>query len=216
MIAPDRIYIGETEKSRQSEILFASSPDGEETLYVDGGQAMQSWERRLMEEGADFLCQTGSEFLEIGLGFGYSALRISNSPQTKHHRVIEKNATVIERFRAHHPDTPSNLEIVTGDFFDLVDLLVPESVDGIFFDPALPMSVWNNMTLWARVTPLMHRTLRPGGILIPFFSTKPILREQFAPYFDTVHVHKRRYKAFLDTSYTAAIEGDAYIQCYIR
>ena len=30
--------------------------EGEVTLYIDGGQAMQAWERELMWRSADILC----------------------------------------------------------------------------------------------------------------------------------------------------------------
>ena len=54
---------------------------GEVTLSIDGGQAMQAWERDLMHESADLLCSFGCDFLEAGLGLGISALRIASDPR---------------------------------------------------------------------------------------------------------------------------------------
>ena len=50
--------------------------------------------------------------------------------------VVEKYPKVIELFRAGHPDMPAPLEIVNADFFEYVEELAPDSVDGIFFDEA--------------------------------------------------------------------------------
>ena len=52
-----------------------------------------------MFASADLLCQHGSEFLEVGLGLGLSALRIAFNPRTRRHRVIEKYREVIDLFR---------------------------------------------------------------------------------------------------------------------
>ena len=79
----------------------------EVTLYIDDGQAMQGWESALMWESADILCGYGSEFLEVGLGLGISALRIAANPATRHHTVIEKFPRVIELFRERNP-SPTN------------------------------------------------------------------------------------------------------------
>ena len=50
------------------EIQLVETTSGEVTLAIDGGQAMQAWERELMHETADILCTYGSVFLEVGLG----------------------------------------------------------------------------------------------------------------------------------------------------
>ena len=61
---------------------------GAVTLYIDGGQAMQAWERDLMRHSAEMLCACGSEFLEVGLGLGISALHIAAHPNTRRHVVV--------------------------------------------------------------------------------------------------------------------------------
>src|SRR5262249_36040215 len=108
---------------------------GEVTLLIDGGQAMQGWERELMREMADMLCSYGSEFVEVGLGLGFSALRIAGNPSTRRHMVVEKYDKVIKLFQDRHPVLPNSLDIVHADFRDYVSQLETESVDGIFFDP---------------------------------------------------------------------------------
>ena len=71
-------------------IELIEDTSGETTLYIDGGQAMQGWERDLMWRSADLLCTYGSSFLEVGLGLGLSALRIASHPSTRRHVVVEK------------------------------------------------------------------------------------------------------------------------------
>jgi len=189
--------------------------DGEVTLLLSGSQAMQAWETELMCASADIVCTYGSEFLEVGLGLGISALRIAQAPTTRRHVVIEKYAQVETWFRERHP-VPPHLEIVIADFFEYVETIKPESLDGIFFDPALPMTMWDDASLWKRVTPLIVRSLRPGGCFVPFFSTRPMLREQFYPYFDRVIIERRPFQAYEGTTYTYGKSGDAFIQCYVK
>jgi spermidine synthase len=93
-------------------IELVETDSGEVTLLIDGGQAMQAWERELMWEMADLLCGYGSEFLEVGLGLGISALRIASNPRTRRHVVVEKYEKVIELFTDRHPVLPPPLEIV--------------------------------------------------------------------------------------------------------
>lgn len=189
--------------------------DGDEvTLCIDSGQAMQAWERELMWESADILCRYGSCFLEVGLGLGLSALRIASHPNTRRHVVVEKYPRVIELFRERHPALPPGLEIVQADFFDHVRTLAPESLDGVFFDPYLPLDVANDPAVWNDVMPLTVRALRRGGVFIPCFSSRPILRWQFVPFFDRVIVERRSFRAYPSTEYMAATAGDAFIQCY--
>jgi spermidine synthase len=191
--------------------------DGEVTLYVGGGQAMQGWEADLMEASADLLCEFGTDFLEAGLGLGLSALRIAGDPGTRRHVVVERNAPVIALFRERHPDPPAALEIVHDDFFAHVGGLAPASLDGIFFDPYLGSSeVWAEPDLWQEVVPQMIRALRPGGALMPCFTEQPVLRPEFMPYFERVIVERRPFRAYASTAYTAAPAGDAYIQCFVN
>ena len=189
----------------------------EVTLYIDDGQAMQGWESTLMWESADILCGYGSEFLEVGLGLGISALRIAANPATRHHTVIEKFPRVIELFRERNPSPPQTLEIVHADFFEYIQRMEPESLDGIFFDPYLvPVSLWDDEALWMDVMPAVTRSLRRGGVFIPCFSTRPVLRWQFVHHFDRVVVERRSYASYETTDYVKRDTGDAYIQCFVR
>jgi predicted methyltransferase len=205
--------------SRQPEdpgVELLETAEGEVTLSIAGGQSMQGWEQELMHLSADILCGFGSEFLEAGLGLGLSALRIAGNPGTRRHRVIERYPRVIELFTERHPEIPAALEIVCADWFDFIEKVPPESVDGIFFDPALPTSMWDDTAVWDRLVPAMRRALRMGGALIPFFTTRPYLRWQYLREFDRVLVERRSFCAYGTTRYTAATEGDAFIQCFIR
>ncbi|MGK5628932.1 class I SAM-dependent methyltransferase [Streptomyces sp. URMC 123] len=190
--------------------------NGEVTLSIGGEQAMQAWERDLMWASADLLCRHGQDFYEVGLGLGLSALRIARNPATRRHTVLELFDEVEELFRAQHPEPPPTLTIERGDFFERVFDLPSESIDGMFFDPALEMDVWKDEALWARVMPEVVRALRPGGVFIPFFSTRPELRWQYVRHFRTVRVERHPYRAYDTTTYTHGTSGDAYIQCFYK
>src|SRR6266542_4185269 len=125
-------------------IELVTDDEGETTLYIDQRQAMQAWERDLMRRSADILCAHGSEFLEVGLGLGISALHIAQHPATRRHVVIEKYQEVIDLFRVAHPVLPPALDIVCADFLDAMQTIEPASVDGIFFDPFLPAEIRND------------------------------------------------------------------------
>src|SRR5262249_52520463 len=84
-------------------IRWENKPSGERTLYIDNGQAMQAWEQGLMEFSADLLVSYGSRFAEAGLGFGFSALRISGGTGVKSHTVVELHKDVVRQFSSRHP-----------------------------------------------------------------------------------------------------------------
>ncbi|WP_367039121.1 class I SAM-dependent methyltransferase [Streptomyces sp. Je 1-332] len=190
--------------------------DGELTLSIGGEQAMQAWERDLMWASADMLCGHGKDFYEVGLGLGLSALRIAEHPVTRSHRVLELFGEVEDLFREQHPKLPETLSIERGDFFQRVFDLETESIDGMFFDPALDMEVWKDAELWRKTMPEVVRALRPGGVFIPFFSTKPELRWQYVEHFRTIRVERHPYTAYDTTEYTYGTSGDAYIQCFYK
>ena len=147
--------------------------DREQTLLIDGGQAMQAWETDLMHRSADLLCGYGSRFLEVGLGLGISALRIAGASTTTRHAVVEKYARVIDFFTERHPDPPPTLEIVHADIVDHVDVIEPGSLDGIFFDPYFPQEMLDEIAMWNHLVPAMRRALRIGGALVPFVPPNP-------------------------------------------
>lgn len=196
-------------------IEYVRTTTGETSLLIGGGQAMQGWETNLMWESADLLCGFGSEFLEVGLGLGISALRIAANPTTRRHTVIEKYARVIELFHEHNR-APDNLHIVHADFLDYIERLDPASIDGVFFDPYLPQDQWDDPALWNRVMPLFTRALRTGGAFIPCFATRPVLKWQCTPFFDRVIVERRSFAIYGSTNYAPSETGDAYIQCFVK
>lgn len=190
---------------------------GEVTLYIDGGQAMQAWERELMWRSADLMCAWGSEYLEVGLGLGLSALRIAGHTHTRRHTVVEKYQQVIDLFNERNPFPPASLQTVKADIFDFALALEPESLDGIFFDPYLSKNIpYDMQKLWSEVLPAFVRALRIGGAFVPYFHTKPELRWPYYYYFDRVIVDRHPYAAYRGTEYTPDESGDAYIQCYIK
>ena len=186
------------------------------TLLFDDRQAMQGWERDLMLASADLLCEYGSNFLEVGLGLGLSALRIAENPRVRRHVVVEKYKRVVELFRDRHRNLPSTLEVVEADFFDYIHGVEPASLDGIFFDPFLPTGMGEDEDLWREVTALIVTALKPGGAFIPFFTTRPELKWPFCEFFDRIVVQRHSFQAYATTRYTHGTSGNAYIQCFIR
>ncbi len=211
------------------DITLVRGGNGDVTLYIDEVQAMQGWERALMWRSADLLCERGGEFLEVGLGLGYSALRIAERADTYRHTVIEKHPKVIELFREEHPAPPSTLTIVQADFFDYVDKLEPDSFDGIFFDPELPKELFEDRDLLDEFMPKLVRALRSGGTFVPMFSldgavpdaatctaTPAVMLDRYLRFFDRVVVERHRYRAYPNTAYTPARQGDAFILCFTK
>ena len=152
-------------------IEFSENAD-ETTLLIEGGQAMQGWEEDLMRRSADILCRHGSEFLEVGLGLGFSALHIAGQPTTRRHTVIELHRPVIDHFIARTPGLPAALQIIQGDFFAMLPTLPPASVDGIFFDPYLPAETRNDPAFWNEAVPPMMALLRPASPFVPCFPPR--------------------------------------------
>ncbi|MEU4563491.1 class I SAM-dependent methyltransferase [Actinoplanes sp. NPDC023936] len=212
-----------------SDISLVRGADGEVTLLIDGVQAMQGWEAELMWRSADLLCAGGGDFLEVGLGLGFSALRIAGHPETHRHTVIEKHAEVIDLFRAEHPAAPDNLDIVHADFFDHLDRLPEAAYDGVFFDPELPRELFEDRARLDEFMPRLVRALRPGGRFVPMFSldgavpdaatcttTPAAMLDRYLRFFDRVEVLRHPYRAYAGTEYTPADTGDAFILCFAR
>jgi hypothetical protein len=75
---------------------------------------------------------------------------------------VEKYPRVTELFYERNPAPPAELTIVHADIFEYVNYLPPTSLDGIFFDSALPEPFWDDEALWDKFMPLLIRALRPG------------------------------------------------------
>jgi spermidine synthase len=198
------------------DVRLVETTEGEVTLSIEGQQAMQAWERDLMWAGADHLCTFGTEFLEVGLGLGISALRIASNPAIQRHVVIERYARVIKLFRERHPNPPPTLKIVEADVFEHYHTVPPASLDGVFFDPFMPAEIEAQKALWDEFMPMVVKSLRPGGAFIPFFTTEPVLKWPFFEYFDRAIVTKHSFVAYKDTNYTTRLSGTAYLQCFVR
>ncbi|HEY6309537.1 MAG TPA: hypothetical protein VIY52_01830 [Streptosporangiaceae bacterium] len=202
---------------------------GEITLLIDGVQAMQAWESKLMHRAADLLTEQGSCFLEAGLGLGLSALRIASRPATHTHTVVEKYGKVIELFRSEHPVIPDNLEIVHEDFFDFIETLPESSLDGVFFDPELLRELFEDKNFVEDFMSKIIAALRPRGTFVPMFSvaghvpdaatcTAPpgMMLERYMRFFSRVVVERHPYTAYEDTRYTPDVAGEAFIFCFYR
>lgn len=190
----------------------------ETTLYIDGVQAMQAWEKDLMEESADLLCQYGDTFLEVGLGLGLSGRRIASNPRTKSHTIVEKYQRVIDLFHQANSDVlPASLRIVHADILEYARTLELESYDGIFFDPELPSELNDSPEAMEELLGNLTRSLRPGGVLIPFFTVQPTIKEKYLRHFDRALLLQRSFEAYSTTNYTdGVLKGKAYIQCFFK
>ncbi|MFF5211984.1 methyltransferase domain-containing protein [Streptosporangium sp. NPDC000396] len=218
-----------TPQLNEPDIALVHDESGEVTLYIDDVQAMQGWEKSLMWRSADLLCERGGEFLEVGLGLGYSALRIAGRADTYRHTVVEKYPKVVELFHAANPEPPATLEIVQADFFDFVDRLQPDSYDGVFFDPELPKALFEDRRLLDEFMPKVVRALRRGGTFVPMFSldgdvpdaatctaSAAVMLDRYLRFFDRVLVERHKYHAYANTAYTPAQQGDAFILCFTK
>jgi predicted methyltransferase len=202
---------------------------GEVTLLIDGVQAMQGWESKLMHRAADLLTEQGSCFLEAGLGLGLSALRIASRPTTRSHTVVEKYDKVIDLFRSGQPVLPDNLDIVHTDFFDFIETLPESSLDGVFFDPELPRDLFEDKSFVDHFMSRITAALRPRGAFVPMFSvagqvpdaatcTAPpgMMLERYMRFFNRVVIERHPYTAYGDTMYTPGVTGEAFIFCFYR
>ena len=200
----------------EADIALRTTPNGETTLYINGAQAMQAWEEPLMQHCARLLCeQGGSEFLECGLGLGLSARAIAAHPNTRRHVVVEKYQRVIDLFTERAGDL-GPLEIVCDDFFEYVERLPDESVDGILFDPYLSKELWEDLEWRRSALEGCRRVLRTGGAFVPYFSTSPKFKEEYAQTFPRMVMETARYEAYPTTAYTFGLSGWAYVQCYFK
>jgi predicted methyltransferase len=210
-------------------ISLVRGDSGEVTLFIDDVQAMQGWEHDLMCRSADLLTEDGGDFLEVGLGLGISAKRIASRAAVRSHLVVEKYQGVIDLFTSENADVPLALSLVNADFFDFVDTLEADSLDGVFFDPELPKELFENRALLDDFMPKLVKALRPGGRFVPMFAiagavpdlatctTSPgEMLERYLRFFDRVVLESHPYQAYADTEYTPGPSGSAYVLCFQR
>lgn len=198
------------------DIFFTNTAMGQRTLYIDGSQAMQEWERPLMIRSGELTCEKGGEFLECGLGLGLSAMAIAAAPKTVKHTVVELYKPVIDEFRKTQGALPDTLEIVQADFFDYIDGLPDDSLDGIMFDPWVPKAIRDDEAWWYDTIGQMIKVLKPGGVFVPFFSTTNELWPRFAPRFRKIVVEPHPFQAYPTTGYVENTSGTAYIQVFVK
>lgn len=198
------------------DIFFTNTALGQRTLYIDGAQAMQEWERPLMIRSGELTAEQGSHFLECGLGLGLSAMAIAAAPNTVKHTVIERYQPVIDEFRKTAGPLPASLDIVQADFFDYIDEQDENSVDGIMFDPWVPKAIRDDDAWWHDVIARMRTILKPGGVLVPFFSTTNEIWPRFAPHFGRIVIEPHSYSAYATTGYVDNTSGTAYIQVFVK
>ncbi|MCX4680641.1 class I SAM-dependent methyltransferase [Streptomyces sp. NBC_01433] len=179
---------------------------------------MQEWEAPLMRRSAELLCREGGTYLECGLGFGLSALAIARQPKTERHTVVEAYDEVIKEFKKATPDLPGNMEIVHADFFEYIESIPTDSVDGIMFDPWLPREIRDDADWWVRlIKEQITRVLKPGGYFMSFFVTEPTIDPRWEPHFDQVLIERHAFEGYATTSYLMGkLSGAAYLQCYIN
>jgi predicted methyltransferase len=205
--------------------------DGERvTLLIDGSQAMEGWERDIMLRAADILCgERGGDFLEVGLGLGYSALRIARNASTRSHTVVEKHAEVIDLFNAAQHELPPNLTIVHDDIFNYVKQIEYQAFDGVFFDPELPRAVVDDVEFMGVFVPRLVKSMKPGGRFIPMFAMQGEradratctaspghVLERYLPFFERAEIERHAYEAYSTTEYVPSRRGDAFILSFLK
>ena len=189
--------------------------EGEVTLYIDGGQAMQAWNASSCGVRQTSCVPGALSIWRLDLAWGFRRCESQATITPPTHRRGEISTS-------HRPllpaisEPPANLQIVKADIFDFALTLEPESLDGIFFDPYLSKDVPCDMQqLWGDVLPALVRSLRIGGAFVPYFSPKPELR------YHTIIISTE--SSWNDTPTQPTAEqstpgeaGDAFIQCFVK
>ena len=101
----------------------------DDKIISDSGiEVMMSWEAPIMENSAEYICQSKGDILEIGFGMGICADYIQ-AQGVNSHTIVEIHPQIIERLKT-WASGKSNVTIVEGDWNN-VSL---STYDGIFLD----------------------------------------------------------------------------------
>lgn len=153
------------------------------TLLIAGFQAMQSWERPLMERMAQSITDAGSAVLEIGYGLGISAGCIQ-ARRPRLHVIVEANhrnaAMARERYAK---QVAAGMMVIIDEFWQsAVETeefmsLAPDGYDGILFDasPVKPEEIHRAKYDFFTV---VDRLLVPGGRFTYFSDEVSSLSEE--------------------------------------
>ncbi|XP_075264042.1 guanidinoacetate N-methyltransferase B-like, partial [Convolutriloba macropyga] len=131
-------------------------------LRIDGHPVMERWETPYMEKLAQTACRNGGVVLEVGLGMAISAAAIQKCNPSKH-IIIELNQRVIEEQKAFISSHPS-IEILSGDWRDVLDQLEDSSLDGVLYD-TYPMSKEEQHVHQFAFIEKVRPKLKPNAIL---------------------------------------------------
>jgi guanidinoacetate N-methyltransferase len=150
-------------ESSMSETWASSEVDVDSNfLRIEGHAVMERWETPFMHELARVSMLNGGTVLEVGLGMHISAEGIQKYNPTKHF-IIELNQAVIDQaaeFLAAHP----SVEVLAGDWAEVLDRLPDGSLDGILYD-TYPMNKQEQHTHQFEFIRRARSKLRVGGIL---------------------------------------------------
>lgn len=124
-------------------------------LDSQGRAVMMEWEREIMRESAEVICQNGGRVLNIGFGLGIIDGYIQ-SHNIKSHWIIEAHSDVISKMAADGWLEKDNVTVVPKRWQDALRSL--PKFDGIYFD------TWNDSGLTELLVPKLPSLLKLGGV----------------------------------------------------
>ena len=134
-------------------------------------EVMMDWEDTIMQESAEYVCESKGDILEIGFGMGICSDYIQ-SQGVNSHTIIEIHPQIIEKLKT-WASGKSNVTIVEGDWYTVNGL---STYDGIFLDTYGDLNL-NNFKAFA-----LSRLKSDGKIT--YWNNK---EEEYNPYsFDSI------------------------------
>lgn len=135
----------------------------EKLTYTDDGRLLDSqgraimmeWERDIMKESAEVICQNGGRVLNIGFGMGIIDSYIQ-SHRIDSHWIVEAHSDVISKMAADGWLDKDNVTVVPKRWQDALRSL--PKFDGIYFD------TWNDSGLRELLVPKLPSLLKLGGV----------------------------------------------------
>jgi spermidine synthase len=120
---------------------------------------MMSWEQDLMKHHAYIATLNQGHVLEIGFGMGISAQYIQDFGCSTH-TIVESHPDILTRLQFWATDKP-NVNIISGDWLEMQDIICQQQYDAIFYDADC-----NNSPKFRDV--IVDKTLKINGVFTYF------------------------------------------------
>lgn len=148
----------------------------EKLTYTDDGRLLDSqgravmmeWEREIMKESAEVICQNGGRVLNIGFGMGIIDSYIQ-SHNVDSHWIIEAHSDVISKMADDGWLDREEVTVVCKKWQDALRFL--PKFDGIYFD------TWNDSGMEELLIPRLPELLKLNGVF-SYWGHHPDLAKQ--------------------------------------